>query len=116
MNWKQRLGEEIERARRKKGWTQDQLRLEVGFSVNAIGQYERGERAPDFERLQKIAAALAADRFQVDDNMRIEFSANGNARAEPPAQQLDLDFDENRGVTVRIEPTKEGLAIKKILA
>jgi len=98
--------------------TQKQLRaaIDLSLSLNSIGHYERGERSPDFEDLRKIAAALAADHFEVDDNIRIEFGPNGKPRSEPLPQQLNLDFDENGGVTVRIQSAKDGVVIKKISA
>lgn len=117
-NWKQRLGEEIEKARRRfpGRMTQDDLASATGFSRNTIGHYERGKRAPDFEDLRKIAAVLATDHFDADDNMRIEFSPNGKPRPQLLPQQLNLDFDESGGVAVRIEPTGHGVVIKKISA
>lgn len=86
------------------------------ISLTSIGNYERGERAPSFEDLRQIAAALKEDHFEVSDNFRVEFNPNGKARPEPLPQQLNLAFDENGGATVRIEPTKDGVVIKKISA
>jgi len=96
--------------------TQDQLADAAGLSRNSIGQYERGKRAPNIEDLRKIAAALRADRFEVDDKLRIEFTLNGRPHLEPVPQQLRLDFDENGGVTVRIQSANEGLIVEKIWA
>ncbi|MBZ5532236.1 MAG: helix-turn-helix domain-containing protein [Acidobacteriia bacterium] len=118
MDWKQKLGEQIRRARARQGMTQHELRAalkEADFelSVNSIGHYERGERAPGIDDLRKIAFALKADRFEIDENLRIEFSKNGKARPEIVPQQLTLAFDDKGGVTVRIESAREGLIIKK---
>lgn len=121
VSWKEKLGEEIRRARNRKGMSREELLdalKSLGFSISltSIGNYERGERAPDFEDLRQIAAALKEDHFQVDERIRIEFSANGRARLEPQFQQLDLDFDQNGGVTVRIESAKNGVRLRKISA
>jgi transcriptional regulator with XRE-family HTH domain len=116
MTWKEQLGNEIRLARKRRGMTREEL-LEAlhtrGFSISmtSIGNYERGERAPDFEDLRQIAAALEEDYFEVRDNFRVQFGLNGNARPEPLAQQLELDFDEDGGVTVRIESTGQGQGV-----
>jgi transcriptional regulator with XRE-family HTH domain len=86
------------------------------ISGTSIGNYERGERAPDFEGLRQIAAALGEDHFEVEDNFRVEFSPNGRPHLEPLPQQLNLLFDENNGVNVRIESAGQSLIIKKIPA
>jgi transcriptional regulator with XRE-family HTH domain len=41
--------------------TQEQLAEKLGVSVNFIGQVERGENAPSFDTLQKIAEVLEVD-------------------------------------------------------
>jgi len=118
-DWKKRLGEEIAKARRRRQpeqLTQEELADAAGLSRNSIGHYERGERAPDIDDLRKIAIALSTEHFDLDDNLRIEFSANGKRRLEPLPQQLTLNFDEGGGVSIRIQPTDHGLVIKKISA
>jgi len=116
MTWTHQLGEEIEKARRKTPMSQKALGKEVGVSRQMIGQYERGEVPPPFETLAKIAAAVRADEFVVED-LHVTFSRNGaKAGVEPVPQQLILDFDSAGGVTVRIEPTRQGVLIKKMLA
>jgi len=90
--------------------------LDFSISLTSIGNYERGERAPDFEDLWQIATALEEDHFEVYDNLRVDFSPNGRLRPEALPQQLDLVFDGNDGVTVRIESAKHGVVIKKIPA
>lgn len=86
------------------------------LSLTSIGNYERGERAPDFEYLRQIAAALEEDHFYVEDNFRVEFGPNGKPHLEPLPEQLNLFLDENNGVNVRIESAGQGLVIKKISA
>lgn len=116
MNWKQKLGEDIGRARHRKGWNQEYLASRVNLHPNTIGNYERGTRAPDFDDLQKIANALGEPRFEISDEIRIEFGKNGSAHPAPVAQQLTIKFDDKKGVDVRIEPMSDGVTIKKISA
>lgn len=118
MDWKQKLGKELRKARESRGLTQKELRealLRKGlkFSLPTIGYYERGERAPDFDDLRNFAEILSRDRFEIEDNLRIEFNRNGKPRLEPIAQQLILKFDDGNSVDVRIECVGEGLIIKK---
>jgi transcriptional regulator with XRE-family HTH domain len=111
--WRQKLGLEIEKARRQAKLTQKQLSTATGLTRNSIGHYERGERAPDLEILRKIAAIVAADHFEVDDGVRVVFTSNGSRpKLTTAAQQLLLNFDEAGGMTVRIQPQPTGLAIR----
>lgn len=121
MDWKKRLGEEIARARRltvspatSKKMTQEELADAASLCRNTIGLFERGKRAPDVDELRKIAAVLAKDQFEIDDNLRIEFNRNGKPNIEPVAQQLTLKFDDGQSVDVRIECVSEGLIITKV--
>lgn len=116
MDWKEKLGEELQRARRRKGLTREKLREVLGgagfsISLTALGQYERGERPPGIEDLRQIAAVLGSPYFEIDEKLRIEFTPNGRPRPAPLPQQLSLDFDDEGGVTVRIESAKEGLGV-----
>ncbi len=57
------FGEILRRLRLDNELTQGELGKRLGFSTSAIGMYERGEREPDFEKLEKIA-----DYFGVNIN------------------------------------------------
>jgi transcriptional regulator with XRE-family HTH domain len=118
MHWKQKLGQELRKARESKGMTQQELREELlrsGLSLclPTIGYYERGERAPDFGDLRNFAAVLKTDHFQIDEHVRIEFNRNGKPRPGPVAQQLTLKFEDGESVDVRIECKGDGLIIMK---
>jgi transcriptional regulator with XRE-family HTH domain len=116
MAWMQQLGEEIAKARRKAGMSQRELKQAIGVSRQTISLYERGKAPPPFETLASIARALKADQFVVED-LHITFSRNGTKSGpEAVPQQLNLDFDDKGGVTVRIESTQHGVVIKKMLA
>ena len=49
------LNDILKQLRTKKGLTTDQLADAIGISGSAYRNYERGERAPDYEKLIKIA-------------------------------------------------------------
>lgn len=114
MAWKRQLGEEIAKARRRAGMTQEQLEEAIGISRQTIGLYENGKTAPPFETLADIASVLRVDQFVVED-LHITFSRNGAMPVAVP-QQLRLSFDDDGGVTVRIEPEAAGLLIKALSA
>jgi transcriptional regulator with XRE-family HTH domain len=118
MDWKQKLGKELRKARELRSMTQQDLRQAllrrgVSLSLPTIGNYERGDWAPDFDALRNFAAVLKTDYFEIEDDLRIEFSRNGKPRLESVAQQLTLKFDVGNSVDVRIECVGEGLIIKK---
>ncbi|MBR2041509.1 MAG: helix-turn-helix domain-containing protein [Oscillospiraceae bacterium] len=50
------FGETLRRLRLEKELTQGELGKRLGLSTSAIGMYERGEREPDFEKLEKISS------------------------------------------------------------
>jgi transcriptional regulator with XRE-family HTH domain len=116
MAWKEQLGEDIAKARRRAGMSQIDLEQALEVSRQTISLYERGKTSPPFETLAQIARVLSVDQFVVED-LHITFSRNGaRPGLEALPQQLKLDFDDDRGVTVRIEATGQGVVIKKMLA
>lgn len=48
----------IREKRLEKNWTQDMLAHVAGLSTNSICNYEKGNRSPKVEDMQKIARAL----------------------------------------------------------
>lgn len=118
MNWKRELGSDIQNARLSfpGGMSQEQLGNALGLVRNTIGNFEAGRRAPDYDLLRRIAEILNRDHFDIGERIRVEFSLNGKPRPEAVAQQLNLHFDGNDGVTVRIQSAGHGVIIKKIPA
>ena len=53
-----KLGEEIKKLRRAKGWTQKQLGEKCGMVDSAIRKYELGIMNPKIVNLKRIADAL----------------------------------------------------------
>lgn len=61
-----RFGKRMRQLRALKGLTQEELAEAVGVSTDFISLIERGQRAPSFENLERLAEALAvkvADLF-----------------------------------------------------
>jgi transcriptional regulator with XRE-family HTH domain len=121
MTWKEKLGEEIRKARKRKGLTQDELQVALmvaglKLSTTTIKSYESGKWAPDFGDLRTIAQVLGTDYFEIDHNIRVDFSPNGMLHLEPLPQQLVLDLNEEGRVNVRIQPANDGMVVKKMLA
>lgn len=52
------IGERIRRARKSRGYTQEELSLELGVSRNAVGMMERGSIRPNEENLVKLCSKL----------------------------------------------------------
>ena len=54
-----RVGLNIKKYRKKKGWTQEQLAFEANLHRAYIGQIERGEKNIGLINLEKIAKAFS---------------------------------------------------------
>jgi transcriptional regulator with XRE-family HTH domain len=52
------FGSNLRHYRKARGLKQRELAERLGLSVNMVGNMERGEAAPSFETIEKIAAAL----------------------------------------------------------
>ena len=52
------LGEKIAAARRAKGWSQTRLAEELEVSVEAVSKWERGQYAPNGDKLKKLTGCL----------------------------------------------------------
>lgn len=52
------IGDSIKKYRLNKNWTQKELALNSGITRESIGNYERGDRIPPSDILNKIAVAL----------------------------------------------------------
>ena len=58
-------------ARNRKGWTQKDLSENVGFSVDTISRWERGERSPKLEDLKKIARVLDITLDELTEEVKV---------------------------------------------
>lgn len=75
------LGQQIRRARERRGWTQQRLALEIGVGARTIGGWERGESVP-MNRMGKLEEVLGIGQ-------RME--PNG---AEPAADLAAVDLSQ----------------------
>jgi transcriptional regulator with XRE-family HTH domain len=65
----QAIGRNIAKLRERKGWTQEDLAMEIGAGSITISQYERGIRGPSYGRLKKIAEALDCSARELVSNL-----------------------------------------------
>ncbi len=52
------LGSNLKAARKKRGWTQEELAERSGVQAGEISRMEAGKRDPQISTLEKLAAAL----------------------------------------------------------
>ena len=62
---KKKFGVRLFQLRSEAGMTQAELAEKANLSIDSISRIERGERAPSFESLERIAAALGTDPVQL---------------------------------------------------
>ena len=58
MDWKRRVGRNLNEHRRRKGWSQQTLAGEANLSLRYLAGVERGEENPTLTTLITIADAL----------------------------------------------------------
>ena len=62
---KKLLGKQIQKIRKEKGLSQDKLSEKVGMNINSLSSIERGATAVTLLNLEKIAAALGVDVYEL---------------------------------------------------
>lgn len=75
--------------RNSRGMTQAELAKALGVSNGAVGNYERGEREPDFDTLQRIA-----EFFGVDANYLLGYDGSGYYTDPETARVAQELFDD----------------------
>lgn len=107
------LGERIKSARRECGMTQKDLADKTGMTYQQISQYERNERRPKLETLQRIAVALGC---YVADLM-----PNGDWANVPREDLIESweaplpgEFDRLTGFYQRLNPTGQRIAVERV--
>ncbi|OAN46170.1 transcriptional regulator [Magnetospirillum moscoviense] len=73
MDIRKQIGLNIQRIRREKGWSQEQLAFEAGLHRTYVSGVERGVRNPTVLIVQQLADALAVPP---DRLLRAKISAN----------------------------------------
>ena len=65
MDMRKLVGKNLERARRDKGLTQEELSARSGFSQQYLSGLERGERNPTLVTLYELAQALGISHVEL---------------------------------------------------
>ncbi len=65
MDMRKLVGRNLERARRDKGLTQEELAARSGFSQQYLSGLERGERNPTLVTLYELAQALGISHVEL---------------------------------------------------
>lgn len=74
----QKIGKNILKLRKEKGWTQQQLEEQLNVSPQAVSKWECGESVPDIDILDKISEIFGVTidsiiKSQNEDNIVFEF-------------------------------------------
>jgi transcriptional regulator with XRE-family HTH domain len=92
MTTAEQLGSQIRAARDRAQLSLRELEDRVQISASTIGEYERGVRVPEADKLARIATALNQYTFRIDDyTFSIAGSVVGQERREA-GYQLPLNF------------------------
>jgi transcriptional regulator with XRE-family HTH domain len=90
MTTAEQLGSQIKTARGELSLRA--LSDQVDISASTLGEYERGVRVPEADKLARIADALNHFTFQIDDFTFTVSRTDTDAKPPTPSQQLPLDF------------------------
>ena len=60
-----RFGAKVRKVRHSRGWTQEQLAEKANVSLNFLNMIERGERAPSFDNLERLAKVLRVPVYEL---------------------------------------------------
>lgn len=75
-----RMGLRIRQARKKRGWSQQELAKRCGISVSFLGHIERGTRIMSLETFSRICTALDADAGELLWGMARLLNTRGGGR------------------------------------
>jgi transcriptional regulator with XRE-family HTH domain len=111
-----KLHEKIRRARKNKGWSQEETAQKLNMSLNAYGCIERGETHPNSIRLEQIARVFEMELAELvsDGNIFIFGGAHSNHcqcnhwySNSPPEQLLQLQHELEKVRLINEQQTKE---------
>lgn len=115
MNWQRELGEQIRKARKAAGISQERLAETLSVTREQLSNYENGRCAPPVNVVTEIIVALRVDfvvggcRLALDDQKQ---------RSLQLPQQLCFTYDtEHRfsPATVTIKPTEHSIHISAVI-
>lgn len=84
------FGDRVKQYREAKGYTQAQLAGFIGVAKTTITGYERGNRAPDVDKIKKLATALGVTG---DDLLDTGISPQKSPLVSSGALQIARDYD-----------------------
>ena len=89
------IGDKIRKVRELKGYKQEYVADELGMSVTAYGNLERGESSPSFDRLEEIAKVL---EVSVQDILNIpeHFNVQSIVNSQVGFNQKELHYYANQ--------------------
>lgn len=105
------IGSKIRELRKHKNLTQKDLGNKVGLSEQAISQYERDERQPNLEILNKIAKALETTIAELMSNNKLHTYKDERNYSTTYMNKNTLEDAISELKQVRI---KNGISLKKI--
>lgn len=65
MSLRVRFGAKLRKVRLSRGWTQEQLAEKADVSLNFLNLIERGQRAPSFDNLERLAKVLRVPVYEL---------------------------------------------------
>ncbi len=60
-----RFGAKVRKVRLSRGWTQEHLAEKANVSLNFLNLIERGQRAPSFDNLERLAKVLRVPVYEL---------------------------------------------------
>jgi len=92
------LGERLRELRKRSGKTQKEFGELFGLSESAIGMYERNQRRPDYETLQRFASHF---------NTTVNYLLYGKTENNPLPQSDKLSDKDERDIAKRMEKNEK---------
>lgn len=65
MSLRTRFGAKLRKVRLSRGWTQEELAEKADVSLNFLNLIERGQRAPSFDNLERLAKVLRVPVYEL---------------------------------------------------
>ena len=92
MTLAEQLGSQLKEARDSAQLSLRALSEQVEISASTIGEYERGVKVPEADKLARIAVALSHFTFRIDDYTFTIRPKGADLGETPSHEQLPLDF------------------------
>jgi transcriptional regulator with XRE-family HTH domain len=116
MNWQRELGEQIRKARKAAGMSQEQLAETLSVTREQLSNYENGKSAPPVNVVTEIISALRVE-FVVG-GCRITLDDLKQRSVQPIPRQLCFAYDTDHRftpATVTIRPTEHSIHISAVV-